>query len=189
MGLCVDVAVSKETLDLAQKEAEKGQSLPRFLRFLSPEERGFIQFLKYGVIGAAATGVQVVCFYALAALVLRCLTAEDLAVRLFNFPIAEISDTARALRFALNTGLAFLIANIFCWVLNRLFVFRSGRHGILMELVLFVGGSALSTGIGTIAGWALIQFVGVATSYSVILQVLSSVILNFVFRKFIVFRG
>ena len=189
MGHCVDVAVSKEPSDYAQVEAEKGQSLPRFLRFLSLETKGVRQFIKYGVAGAAATGVQVICFYLFASLVLRCLTPDDLAVRLFNFPVVEISDTQRAFRYVINTGIAFLVANIFCWVLNRLFVFRSGRHGVFVELILFVGGSALSTGVGALAGWALIQFAGVATSYSVISQVLASVILNFVFRKFIVFRG
>ena len=55
-------------------------------RVLSRESGPFWQFVKYGIIGVATTLVQLAVFYLLAATCLKCLTADDWAVRFLGLP-------------------------------------------------------------------------------------------------------
>ena len=65
---------------------EKEGRWRKVCRFLSHDSGAFAQFVKYGVIGVMATCVQTVIFYVMASTCLKCLTADDLAVKFLGLP-------------------------------------------------------------------------------------------------------
>lgn len=158
-------------------------------RFLSHECGPFGQFVKYGVIGVLSTGVQVAVFYLLAATCLPCLKADDLAVRLLGLPAAEVTDSIRALRFGGATALGFVVSNLFCWQMNRWFVFRSGRYHWSVELLLFLSVSGLAMLIATLLSGFLIDRLGLMTSLAVLIEVVVSFLFNYFLRRFVIFKG
>ena len=163
-------------------------------RFLSHDCGPFAQFVKYGAIGVAATCVQFAVFYALAATCLRCLTADDTAVRLLGLPGAEFTGAepwyaSRWFLAGVATAVGFVFANIFCWLMNRAFVFRPGKFAWHVEFALFYGAAALATVIALVVQSALIRFAGTTTSFAAILEIVVSFFVNFVTRRFFIFKG
>ena len=73
--------------------------------------------------------------------------------------------------------------------MNRLFVFKPGRHHIVIEFLLFLAVSAISMTVGTTLMGVLIKHFGVQTTYAFGANVLSSLLINYVMRKFLVFKG
>lgn len=135
------------------------------------------QFIKYAVIGAFATLINVS-------------VAEFCAY--FVWPCVDSSLIEPALRAtrAVYCNLAgFVIANIVCYLLNRRFVFEPGRHKAIIEFALFFLGSAFAILCGSAAIWLLIRAFDFSTHYSFIVNVLVSVLVNYVVRKFFVFKG
>ena len=55
-------------------------------KYLSHDAGPFAQLVKYGIVGVMATCVQTGVFYLLASTCLKCLTADDWAVRLLGLP-------------------------------------------------------------------------------------------------------
>ena len=157
--------------------------------FLSHESGPFAQFVKYGVIGVLATCVQMLGFYLFAATCLKCLASDDWAVRFAGLPFVEISDGARAVRAAVATAGGFVIANVFCWMMNRLFVFKPGKFRWYVEFALFFGVAALATVVALGAQSLLIRYFGMMTTAAVIVEVLVSFLMNFFIRKFVIFKG
>ncbi len=149
----------------------------------------FWQIFKYGVIGVLATLINFVVAALCAASVWPCLGADDLFVRLGVFARADVSDAARALLAVYCNLVGFFVANVVCWLLNRKYVFTPGRHGWFVEYLLFLAGSGFAVLCGSAAIWALVRFQGMQTTYSFICNVLVSVVVNFVVRKFFVFKG
>ena len=158
-------------------------------KVLSHDCGPFWQFVKYGVIGVMATVVQTGVFYALAATCLKCLAADDWAVRFLGLASADVSDAVRGFRFEVATWVGFFFANVFCWIMNRLFVFRSGRHRWYVEFLLFCATAAIATLIGTKLSRALISWLGLMTTLAVFIEVVVSFAVNFFIRKFFIFRG
>ncbi len=172
------------------KVLQKDEGFLGFVRkCLSHEAHPFVQFLKYGVVGVMATVVQLVVFYICAATVFKCLTPDDLAVKFLGLPSVEISETARALAALWATAAGFVVANIFCWIMNRLFVFKPGRHVWYIEFLLFFGVSLIAVGVGLGIQTLLIKCFGLQTSFAVFIEILSSLAINFVVRKLFVFKG
>lgn len=158
-------------------------------RILSHDCGAFWQFVKYGVIGVLSTIVQTAAFYVLASTALMCLNSDDLAVRLLSLPYVEISDSVRAWRFGLATGIGFVISNIFCWVMNRVLVFKPGRHVWYVELAMFMAVSGFAMLLATVLSGFLISRFGLMTTLAVLIEVFVSFIFNFLIRKFIIFKG
>ena len=158
-------------------------------RFLSHDCGPFAQLVKYGVIGVMSTCVQMLGFYLLAATFLKCLGTDDWAVRLAGLPAAEVSDGVRAIRAAVATAAGFTVANIFCWLMNRLFVFRPGRYRWYAEFGFFFGVAALATVVALGVQSALIKYAGMMTTLAVIVEVVVSFFFNFFIRKFVIFKG
>ena len=172
-----------------EKEEETAGKWRKVRRFLSHESGPFAQFVKYGVIGVMSTVVQMVGFYVLAATCLRCLGPDDWAVRFVGLPAVEISDGARAFRAAVATAMGFTLANIFCWLMNRLFVFKPGRYRWYVEFGLFFGVAALATVVALGVQSLLIKYAGLMTTAAVIVEVVVSFFFNFFIRKFVIFKG
>lgn len=163
-------------------------------RVLSHDSGPFWQLVKYGVIGVMSTCVQLGVFYLLAATCLRCLTADDWAVKSLSLPAAEFSGAepwyaARWFLAAAATAVGFTASNVFCWLMNRAFVFRPGKFRWYVEFAMFYAAAATATGIALLAQSALIAWCGMMTSAAVVIEVVVSFMVNFVVRKFLIFRG
>ena len=126
-------------------EQESPSIWQRARSFLSHDSGACAQFVKYGVIGVLSTCVQMGAFYVLAATVLKCLGPEDWAVRFLGLPAVSVGAGVRAFRAAVATAIGFTVANVFCWLMNRLFVFKPGRYRWYVEFSLFFGVAALAT--------------------------------------------
>ena len=171
------------------EEIESVGFWPRARRFLSHDSGAFAQFVKYGVIGVLSTCVQMGAFYVLAATALKCLGSDDWAVRFLGLPAVSITAGARAFRAAVATAIGFMISNIFCWIMNRLFVFKPGRYRWYVEFSLFFGVAALATVVALGVQSLLIKYAGLMTTAAVIVEVIVSFFFNFFIRKFIIFKG
>ena len=172
-----------------EKEKDRLTKWRLVRRFLSHDSGPFAQFVKYGVIGVLATCVQMVGFYLLAATCLKCLGADDWAVRFLGLPSVEVSDGVRAFRAAVATAGGFTVANIFCWIMNRLFVFKPGKFRWYVEFLMFFGVAALATVVALGVQSLLIKYFGMMTTAAVIVEVVVSFLMNFFVRKFVIFKG
>ena len=158
-------------------------------KILSHDCGPYWQFVKYGAIGVGATVIQTVVFYILASTCLPCLKADDWAVKLLSLPSAAVADSVRAWRFVIATALAFVAANIPCWILNRLFVFRAGRYFWLLELLFFMAVSGVAMALATGVSAMMINWFGMMTTLAVFVEVFVSFVFNFFIRKFVIFKG
>jgi len=163
-------------------------------RFLSHEAGPFAQFVKYGVIGVLATGVQTGVFYVLAACWLRCLTPDDWAVKLLGLPSATFTGeeawyAARGTLATIDTAFGFVLANIFCWLMNRWFVFKPGKYRWYVEFGMFFGTATIATAIALGVMKVLIDGLGLMTTLAVVVEVVVSFLVNFFVRKFVIFKG
>lgn len=173
---------------MEEKSTKLGEKAGLF-RFLSHDSGPFAQFVKYGVIGVLSTCVQMVGFYVLAATCLKCLGSDDWAVRLLGLPSVDVTHGVRAFRAAVATAAGFTVANIFCWLMNRMFVFKPGRFRWYVEFGLFFGVAALATVIALGVQSLLIKYAGLMTTAAVVVEIVVSFFFNFFIRKFVIFKG
>ena len=162
--------------------------------FLSHDAGPFAQFVKYGMIGVLATCVQTGVFYALAACWLKCLTPDDWAVKLLGLPAATFTGeeawyAARGTFAAIDTAGGFILANVFCWLMNRWFVFKPGRYRWYVEFGMFFGTATIATVIALGVMKVLIDVFGLMTTLAVVVEVVVSFLVNLFVRKFVIFRG
>jgi putative flippase GtrA len=153
----------------------------------------FWQFVKYGVIGVMSTMVQYAVFFLLAATCLKCLAPDDIAVRFLGFPSAEFTGgepwyATRGMIAAAATGIGFVVANLFCWVMNRMFVFKPGKFPWYTELAMFFGTSTLAMVISLFIMKILIDQLGMMTTVAGLLNVFISFMINFFVRRFFIFK-
>ena len=167
--------------------------MEKISRFLGHDAGPIAQFVKYAVAGAIATGVNVAVLVLVGWRLIPSFAADDrivvLARRHLGIEAAAAPADGRAFNAAVCAVIAFFISNAVCYLLNRLFVFRPGRHAPIVEALLFMGVSALSILVGTICQTILISRFGIDTSLAMGANIVSSLAINFVMRKFVVFRG
>ena len=173
----------------AATSAAPPATVPWWRRFLSHDSGPFAQFVKYGAIGVASTLVQMAVFYLLASTACRCLGPDDWAVKWFGLPHVDVPHAVRGFRFAVDTVIGFSVANVFCWLMNRAFVFRPGKFVWYKEFGMFFGAAAGAMAIATGLSWILINWGGLQTTAAVVIEVAVSFIVNFVARKFFIFKG
>ena len=150
----------------------------------------FIQFVKYGISGAIATGVHLTVFYVMAIWILPALTGDDPMIRLLGFGApASVSDGVRATRAAVDTGVAFMISNFTAYLMNILWVFKRGRHHWAVEISMFYLVSGISLLVGTLMQTWLILHWGVSTTLAFGTNMIASLAINFVVRKFVIFKS
>jgi putative flippase GtrA len=139
--------------------------------------------------GGIALGTDMVVFFLVAWLFFPALTENDLLVRVFNIQVESIPENVRTINFCIGNVIAFMVSNLTAYVLNVLFVFKSGKHSRWKELGLFYLVSGVSVGIGVAIGAVLIQVFGLSTSSSYIAKAVSTTLINYAARKFIIFHG
>ena len=162
--------------------------MKRLREILSHDSGAFWQFVKYGVVGVMSTVVQMVVFYILAATAIKCLKSDDWAVKFLSLPSVGISDTLRSIYFAIDTAIGFVVANIFCWLMNRAFVFRPGRFLWYIEFAMFFGAAASAFAIATGLSALMIHFFGMMTTQATMLEVIVSFLINYFARRFFIFK-
>ncbi|MCX5787345.1 MAG: GtrA family protein [Elusimicrobia bacterium] len=148
-----------------------------------------VQFIKYSIGGAIATAVDVAIFYTAAILILPALGSTDPVVRLLGLAAAPLAESVRSTRYVADKVIAFLFSNLAAYIVNVLWVFTPGRHSKAMEFTLFFLVSIVSFTAGTALGWLLIKSTGLPTTYAYAANAVASVSINYVCRKYIVFKG
>jgi len=149
-----------------------------------------VQFVKYGISGLVATGVHLVVFYGMAIWVLPALTEDDPMIRLLGMGApAAVSDGLRATRAAIGTGAAFMISNLAAYLMNILWVFKRGRHHWAVEIAMFYLVSGISLIVGTLMQTWLILHWGISTTVAFGTNMIASLAINFVVRKFLIFKS
>ena len=150
---------------------------------LSHDAHPLLQFVKYGVCGVGALIVHMTVVYILGTTV---------------FPFGEeVKDyNLKQTNTMINNSLGFLVSCAFAYLTNIKFVFKSGRHGRMNEIYLFFAISAVSFFAGLAAVpliFSLIvkhfpEFEKYAQHFANLGFAVTSALVNFVCRKFIIFK-
>lgn len=141
-----------------------------------------LQFIKYGVCGVAATVIHQGIFFALAYTVLP--AGDGMIVD--NQPITK---DMRYWNGILNNVIAFTPALLLSYWLNVKFVFIPGRHSRLREFSLFAIVALIGNGAGLLGGPKLIDWFGIPTWASQGTFIFTSFLVNYLCRKFVIFKG
>jgi len=160
-----------------------------FRQFKGRDHGHLVQFIKYGIAGAAATVVHTLCFFTMAWKVFPALTASDPVARIFNIPASAISDSLRARHAAIDNAVAFMISNLVVYIINVSWVFESGRHSRLKEIGMFYAVAAISVFIGIGLQSVLIKFYGIDTTPAFGAMIAVCLVINYAARKFFIFKG
>lgn len=157
-------------------------------RFADREAHPLVQFVKYGIAGVLATGVDVFVFSLVAILTWPALSPGDPVARLLSLHIAPIAESARSVHYVWSKMVAFLFSNLTAYLINIRWVFTPGRHSKSKEVALFYAVSASSFALGTALGWALIKVTGLPTTYAYGANAAASLAINYAGRKFFIFK-
>jgi len=158
-------------------------------KHLGHDTHPLVQFIKYGVVGGMATTLHVVTFFLLSWLVLPSFKQDDIAVRLLGLTVPAISESTRVWNAGVCNVTGFTVSNVFCYILNRLFVFKPGRHHWTLEFLLFFSVSAISMALGTTVQSLLIKYQGAQTSLAFGINIVCALFINYAMRKFVIFKG
>lgn len=148
-----------------------------------------LQFFKYSVCGGTAMAVDMIAFFLVAWLLFPALTENDILVRLFNMQVEPVAESVRIVNFRISNVCAFLLSNLTAYILNVLFVFKAGKHSRWKEVGLFYLVSAISVAIGVEFGAQLIKGFGLSTTFSYVAKAISTTLINYAARKYIIFHG
>jgi putative flippase GtrA len=141
-----------------------------------------VQFAVYGFCGAMATVVSVGQVVLLSLYVIP--AYENMIV-----DGAVITDQLRARHLLYNNSIAFVTTNVFVYYMNVLLVFKRGRHHPWMEFFYFTLVNFVCFAISQIAGPWLVKHFGIATNIAILTNAVVAAFINFVARKFFVFKG
>lgn len=152
-----------------------------------------IQFIKYGIAGGIATGVHIVCFFAaslwLFPALLPDVQPDAFLVNVFNVDMPTLEEVVRRRNFMINNGLAFILSNLTAYLINFHWVFHPGRHRRHIEVGLFFIVSGVSLVLGVQFGVLLMKYFDMTTTFSQVGNIAASILINYVCRKYIVFKG
>ena len=172
-----------------KQPTERQTLVARLTRLLSHDVHPAVQFIKYAAAGGIATAVHITTFFLCGWLLLPCLTADDILVRLLGLTVTTVSETARLWNANLCNAIGFVISNTVCYLLNRLFVFQPGRHHWFKEFLLFIGVSAISLAVGSTIQSLLIVYLTMQTTLAFGANLVSALLINYAMRKFVIFKG
>lgn len=154
-----------------------------------------IQFLKYGLAGVAAMGTDLL-FFTLANLFLFPVgdeigrAAPALAEsESFRVWLEALAADPRVVNYLRCNVIGFLFANGVAYGLNFKWVFKPGRHRRHIEIMLFLLVSAVSFLIGSALGAYLVGRFGMNEYLAKAGNIVAAVMINYLCRKFWVFKG
>lgn len=149
------------------------------------------QLVKYVACGGVAILVDTLTFYLLAWLVFPCLRLTDPIAQILTWmgaSISEVSDLELQRNYWIIKCISFILSNAVVYILNILYVFEAGRHRKPMEIFLFYFFSLFQfvfIGIGSV----LISQFNWEVTYSNIAMLFLGLIVNYIVKKYIVFKG
>ncbi|MEM7015094.1 MAG: GtrA family protein [Verrucomicrobiota bacterium] len=153
--------------------------------FIRKDAHPLLQFVKYGMCGVFAVILHTIVFY--------------LVSREWAFPChegmmlkgekLENTDFALQLNFVIGNTIGFLCANVATYLTNLAFVFKGGRHNRFLEFLYFTAIASIGFIIGMVI--SLLQLRGgIGESWAAMgTLIITSAIVNFLCRKFFVFKG
>ena len=142
---------------------------------LSREAPFLIQFGKYGVCGVISVVVLLLVTWGARQLYPEAFALTlDPAKRSFNNSVIQF--------------IAFVPSNFTAYALNRWLVFTPGRHSTKVELTLFTIISLISFSLGLVLPVWLVNTYNVPNGAADLSFVISSAMVNFACRKFLVFE-
>jgi len=142
---------------------------------LSRDAPFLIQFGKYGVCGVISVVVLLLVTW-----VARHLYPESFAMTL--------DPGTRAFNNSVVQFMAFLPSNFTAYALNRWLVFTPGRHSTKVEITLFTVISLISFSLGLVLPVWLVNAYNIPNGAADLSFVISSAMVNFACRKFLVFE-
>jgi putative flippase GtrA len=148
-----------------------------------------VQFVKYAIGGGIATAVHIVIFHLCAWKLFPALQPDDWAVRLFRLQVAAEDDSLRARNSMFDNGIAFIFSNMAAYLINIWWVFKPGKHGLLVEVGLFYLVSGVSMVIGSSVMGMLIRRRGMRTTFAFGANLVTALLINYAMRKFVIFNG
>jgi len=146
---------------------------------LSHDAHPLVQFVKYGMCGVLAVLIHWIIVYSLGFTVLPAIGK--------NLPL-EVKEH----NGMINNVIAFFASGIVVYLLNRKFVFKPGRHHTAVEAFLFFAVAGVALLAAVLVFPLIFQYVKMDEYVEHIANfsfVLTSALVNFVARKFIVFKG
>lgn len=159
-------------------------------QFLQRDAGPLVQFIKYGIAGGIATAVDISVFYLVAWKLIPALRADDPIVRRLGLAVKPVTEAERSNRFIWITIIAFMFSNLAAYLINIAWVFTPDPNkAIWWELLQFYAVSGISIFLGTSIGWAMIKWFHLSTTASYVSKMIASLLINFVCRKFIIFKG
>lgn len=158
-------------------------------QFLSRDQGGLVQFIKYSLSGGIATAVHMIVFHLAAWKIFPALRADDWAVSLFHLTLKSLEEKKRAMNSMIDNGIAFLFSNATAYACNVAWVFEPSGDSRLVEFSKFTLVSAISTSVGTPIMGYLIRRFGMKTTYAFIANLVCALMINYVCRKYWIFNG
>ncbi|MCB1076609.1 MAG: GtrA family protein [Verrucomicrobiae bacterium] len=167
--------------------------------FHSKEAPASVQFAKYGIAGGLATVAHqgtwlLVCFTLFPAFSAEEIQSyrEILAKIHLTLPHLEVegmalADNIRALHSTYGNIIGWFFGNGVAYAVNAAWVFQGGRHNRWLEFLYFTAISGFATLAGLMAGPYLIKTFGISTGLSQLSLLFTSILVNYVCRKFFVF--
>lgn len=153
-----------------------------FHRVKSHDAHPSIQFLKYVVCGGLATLTLSVIVFVLSQTIFP-------AVKGMVIDGVVLDEAVRKRNLVLNNTIAFPFSAIVGYILNVMFVFKPGKLSRFMEMLLFF----LVAAAGFFPGlWVVDYLVGhyhTPSTVATLAFIMTSFMVNFVFRKFVIFKG
>lgn len=110
---------------------------------------------------------------------------------LINIASFNILNVQLHWNWQISNMLAWLIAVIFAFITNKLFVFQSKSFTLklfLWELITFFGARLLSLGVDMLGMWILLDLWGVNSMIAKVLVNVLVIIINYVLSKLIIFK-
>ena len=146
----------------------------RIAGWLSHDTHPAVQFAKYVMAG----GIGTVVFY----------VATLVGVHYFQAGQMEKTAVFSA-AYLMANGPAFCLSLAVVYPLNRLFVFRPGRHKSSHEMAYFTGFAVVGNILGAFLAAYLMGSHGIPAKYATLGNIITSVLVNYAGRKFFVFKG
>ncbi len=155
--------------------------MSRLAQFASRDAHPLLQFIKYGICGVAATLVHQGIFFALSYTIIP---AGD-GIVINGVPI---DDHTRYWNGVINNLIAIGPSCMVAYITNVLWVFTPGRHSRAREMTMFFSIAAVGNLAGLIGGPMLIKWFGIPTWMSQLTFIFTSFLVNFLCRKFLIFK-
>ena len=150
-------------------------------KLLSRDAHPFVQFIKYGLCGVAATVVHQGIFYVLSYYALP--AADGMMVN-----GQPITDAMRYTNGIINNCIAFIPSCALAYITNVLWVFTPGKHSRTKEIAMFFGIAIVAFLAALFGGPMLIKWFGIPTWAAQLGFMITAFLVNFTCRKFLIFK-